>query len=182
MAEAGLTIAIFGAFNTALQYFEYAYLAKNFDRDSETAQLKLDIAKLQLSRWGRSVGLDSVDETRPSLPPAISALPDECRTAEQLLMHINDLFKEVENKSAKLSPQQQSTSAYDPAADLDPSTASLHDRLNKLSLRNLKTKSILRRTKWTLYSEKHVRRLVEDITDEVNGLVKLFPATEPGQA
>jgi hypothetical protein len=66
MAEAaGLVFAVLGAFNDAVQCFEYIQLARNFDRDFQTATLKLAISKLRLSRWGQSVGLDQVTEGAP---------------------------------------------------------------------------------------------------------------------
>jgi hypothetical protein len=51
MAEAvGLAFAILGAFNGAIQCFEYVQVARNFDQNFQTATLKLDIPKLRLSR------------------------------------------------------------------------------------------------------------------------------------
>lgn len=60
-------------------------------------------------------------------------------------------------------------------------TASLHDKLSKLSLRNFKPKRAVIRTKWAIHSEKHTRRLIEDISDRVKDLVELFPAAQSAQ-
>lgn len=183
MAEAGLILAVFGAFNNAIQCFNYVHLAKTFNRDAQTTQLKLDVAKLRLSRWGRSVGLDEVDETRPSLPPGISPSADEFERAKQLLEHIYGLFEDADKQSQRLMSKSDSAtiSSGTPSTELDHPTASLHDKLSKLSLQNFKPRRALARAKWAIHSEKHVRRLIEDITDGVKDLVELFPAGQTVQ-
>jgi len=51
MAEAvGLAFGVLGAFTDAIRCFEYIQLARNFDQDYQTAILKLDVARLRLSR------------------------------------------------------------------------------------------------------------------------------------
>ena len=61
MAEtAGLVVgvvALAGLFNTTVECFEFVQLGRNFGKDFQTSQLKLDNARLRLSRWGKSLGL-----------------------------------------------------------------------------------------------------------------------------
>ncbi|KAL9624203.1 MAG: hypothetical protein Q9160_001450 [Pyrenula sp. 1 TL-2023] len=183
MAEAGLVLATFGAFNNAIQCFNYVHLAKTFDRDTQTTQLKLDVAKLRLSRWGRSVGLDEVNETRPSLPPGLSSSANELERAKKLLEHIYRLFEDAETQSRKLlaNDDRVMTGSGTPSTELVQPTASLHDKLNKLSLRNFKPKHAWARAKWALHSEQHVRKLIVDVTEAVKDLVELFPAGQTVQ-
>lgn len=180
---ASFALSVVGAFNNAIQCFEYVYLAKNFDQDSKNSQLKLDIAKLKLSRWGHSVGLNDVDETTISaLPLDIASSPEECEKAKQLLDNISTLFEKAESKSGGPSPKATTTTANDPpSAELDPSATSLHKRLSKLSLQNFTRIRVIKRTRWALFTERHARKLVEDITEQINGLVELFPAAQPVQ-
>ncbi|OCK96967.1 uncharacterized protein K441DRAFT_549827 [Cenococcum geophilum 1.58] len=60
MEPAGLTAGILGLaglFNNAVDCFEYVQLGREFGRDYQTNLLKLDDARLRLSRWGQSMGL-----------------------------------------------------------------------------------------------------------------------------
>lgn len=178
MAEtAGLALAVFSAFNDAIQCFDYIYLARNFDRDSQSALLKFDIAKLRLSRWGRSVGLDPMDGKSPEIS-GISASPKECEKAKERLAHISRLFDEAENKSAQWKKDRGDPVAADFDGVLDPATRSLHKRLVNLASKNFQPRSLLQEAKWGLHSEKHVRRLVEDIKETLDGLLELFPAAQ----
>jgi hypothetical protein len=50
MAETALAvIGLLGLFSTAVACFEYVRLAKTFERDFATSQLKLDDARIRLS-------------------------------------------------------------------------------------------------------------------------------------
>ena len=62
MAEAaGLVVgvvALAGLFNNTVECFEFVQLARTFGKNFQTSQLKLDNARLRLSRWGESLHLD----------------------------------------------------------------------------------------------------------------------------
>lgn len=66
MAEtAGLVVgvvALASLFNTTVECFEFVQLGRSFGKDFQTSQLKLDSARLRLSRWGKS--LDLVEDVR----------------------------------------------------------------------------------------------------------------------
>ena len=183
MAEAaGLAFGVLGAFTDAVQCFEYIQLARDFDQDYQTAILKLDVARLRLSRWGASVGLDRVEHGTQTLPDA-AGTPAEHEKATDLLKQIVELFKVAESQSAKLKPSADvaNSSPYDPRRDLDQATASLHQKLEKLSLKRFKPSTLLQKTKWALYKGKYLGRLIEDSTDLIDGLVSLFPTAQPEQ-
>lgn len=179
MAEsAGLVFGVLGAFNDAVQCFEYIQLARNFDRDFQTATMKLDIAKLRLSRWGRSVGLDQVAGGVQSLPSMLAS-PQDLKKAEGNIKQITELFEEAKRKSAKLQPNMNIGTYED--KDLDEATTSLHRKLQQLSLKRYKPSRVLKAMKWALYYEKQLNRLLEDIRELVDGLIELFPAAEPAR-
>lgn len=179
MAEAiELAFAILGAFNDAVQCFEYVQVARNFDQDFQTATLKLDISRLRLSRWGQSVGMDRVEKNMHLLPTVAGSLEDH-QKAKELLDQIVELFDDAERKSAKMKPPAREATAYDIGCDLEEAAASLHKKLEILSLRRFKPATMLKRVKWALYKEKHLNRLIQDATELVNGLIELFPAARP---
>ena len=183
MAEAaGLAFAILGAFHNAMQCFDYIQLAGDFDQDYQTATLKLDVARLRLSRWGVSVGLDRVDQTTETLPGAAGSL-SEHEKAKNLLEQIVYLFNHAESQSATLkSPKdERNTGAYDATQDLDQAAASLHQKLERLSLKRFKPSNVLKKAKWALYKEKYLNRLIQDTTELIDGLIDLFPAAQPEQ-
>jgi len=51
-------VALAGLFNNTVECFEFVQLSRTFRRDFQTSQLKLDSARLCLSRWGKSLDLD----------------------------------------------------------------------------------------------------------------------------
>ena len=183
MAEAaGLAFGVFGAFTDAVQCFEYVQLARNFDKDYQTAVLKLDVAQLRLSRWGVSVGMDHVDQSTKMLP-GVEGTAAEHEKAQELLENIVSLFDDAAQKSSKLKTSNVNTDDDDSTTtkELDLATSSLHRKLKQLSLKRFKPSNVTNKVKWALYKEKALRRLIEDITGEVNDLVSLFPAVLPEQ-
>ena len=63
-------IALAGLFNNAVDCFEYVQLGRRFGADFQTSLLKLDNARLRLSRWGQAVGLSGDLGNVQSLPEA----------------------------------------------------------------------------------------------------------------
>ena len=51
-------VALAGLFNTTVECFEFVRLGRTFGKSFQTSQLKLDNARLRLSRWGKSLSLD----------------------------------------------------------------------------------------------------------------------------
>ena len=84
MEPVGLGIGIAGlagAFTACLDCFEYIQLGRQVGQDYGKCLLKLDTAKLRISRWGVAVGLGA----EPHLKPQISASDEEIRLARSLL-------------------------------------------------------------------------------------------------
>ncbi|KAK4936631.1 hypothetical protein LTR10_022554 [Elasticomyces elasticus] len=100
--------------------------------------------------------------------------------AKELLDDIADLFEIAERTSSKLKPPAKETDVHTPG-DLDETWASLHKKLVTLSQKWFKPRKMLEKVKWALYKEKHLNKLIQDITELVNGLVELFPAARPEQ-
>jgi Prion-inhibition and propagation/SesB domain on fungal death-pathway protein len=177
MAEAaGLAFAVLGAFNDAVQCFEYIQLARSFDRDFQTATLKLAISRLRLSRWGQSVGLDQVTESDQSLV-GIFTSPQDLEKAEEMLRHIFHLSEEARTMSAKLQSTNTNPATYE-AKDFDEATTSLEQKLSRLSMKRFKPSHVLNATKWALHQDRYLNRLIDDTKDLVDGLVELFPAAQ----
>ncbi|KIX06843.1 uncharacterized protein Z518_04819 [Rhinocladiella mackenziei CBS 650.93] len=97
------------------------------------------------------MGLDRVAESTQILPGVVGS-QDDHEKAKELLDQIVELFEDAERTSVKLKPTRKDSNVCDTANDLDEATASLHKKLEMLSLRRV-----------------------------VNGLVELFPAARQEQ-
>lgn len=183
MEPASLTIgivALAGLFNSALECFDYIQLGKCFERNFETCLLRLDNAKLRLSRWGQSVHINDT-----SVAPALVDA-ETISAAERTLQHILLLFEDAEKTSMRFRDSNSARNdpstlvVHDWSDALDGRASSLHRAMNDLSLSRRKKTGLRQRVKWALYEEKTLRRLIEDICGHVTDLETLFPST--GQA
>lgn len=188
MAEAaGLAVgvvALAGLFNNAVECFELVQIGRTFGKSFQTSQLKLDNARLRLSRWGKSLGLDEHVRDTVSLQGCFES-EATIKHAESLLGQIVELFADAEGISNKYKsragPQDDSFAVYNPQTDLDSAMAKLHEKMRQLAIERQNRSGIRQKAKWALYREKQFRRLMEDITELVDGLVELFPAAQQSQ-
>jgi Prion-inhibition and propagation len=187
MEPAGLTVgvvALAGLFNNAVDCFEYIQLGRNFGKDFQTSLLKLDNARLRLSRWGEAARLNGDVADVQSLE--LTALsPEDIPKAEGLLGHILDLFTDAEKVSGNFKSQavtgDSGLMVLDVHADLDAAHRTLHDQMRGLSIRRQNKTSLQQKAKWALYEKKHLERLISDVIELVNDLVETFPAIQQAQ-
>ncbi|KAL9626667.1 MAG: hypothetical protein Q9164_007826, partial [Protoblastenia rupestris] len=184
MADAaGLTVGIAGLFSNAVQCFEYIQLGRDFGKNFQTSQLKLDNARLRLSRWGSSLGLSGNLQGAQLVEERFDS--QQIERAKALLGQILELFADAEGVSDKYKSRTKANDSrlttYNLQTDLDPATADLHNKMRQLSIERQNQASLRQKAKWALYEEKHFRRLIEDITGLINGLVELFPACQEVQ-
>lgn len=187
MEPAGLTVGVFalaGLFNNAVDCFEYVQLGRNLGKDFQTSLLKLDNARLRLSRWGEAVRLSSEVAEVQSLES--TALPAEyVPAAERLLGQILELFADAEGVSAKFKSRavvgDSSLMILDTQTDLDPVHRTLHEKMRDLSIRRQNKTPLRQKVKWALHEKKHFERMIEDIIELVNALVETFPAVRQTQ-
>lgn len=188
MAEfAGLAIGVIslaGLFNNAVDCFEFVQLGRAFGKIFQTSQLKLDNARLRLSRWGASLELNNDTQETRSLHEVFGSHQD-IKQAEALLGQILELFADAEGVSKRFKSRTNvgdgSLATYDPQTDLEPPLAVLHEKMRQLSIERQNQANVRQKAKWALYEEKNFRRLIEDVTERVNALVELFPASEAHQ-
>lgn len=155
-------------------------MGANFGQSFQTSLLKLDVVRLRLTRWGKSVGLAKVDDGVK--PLQITNLPTEDREQVQdLLAQILELFEEAEGASKRLRRRNPTVPVLDPAEELDSVSASLHQKMEDLAKKR-QGKSELEQDQLTImYEEKNFIRLIEDISELVSGLVDLFPGIQEEQ-
>jgi hypothetical protein len=188
MAEAaGLVVGVVSLaslLNNTLDCFEYVQLGRSFGKHYTTSQLRLDNARLRLSRWGKSIGLNEDPQDSTSLARHFDS-EATIKHAEALLGQTLDLFAEAEGVSKKYKsraqPDDGSLFVCNPQTDLDPCPAELHQKMRQLSLDRQNSSGLRQKVKWALYQEKQFRRLIEDIMELVDNLVMLFPNSQQYQ-
>ena len=187
MEPAGLAVgvvALAGLFNNAVDCFEYVQLGKSLGKDFQTSTLKLDVARLRLSRWGEALGL-SGDVTDVSSLGTTRLSAEDVPKAESLLGQILALFADAEEMSGKYKSRaaagDASLAVLDVQAEMDTLHRSLHEKMRGLSIRRQNKTPLRQKAKWALYEKKQYDRLVADVIELVNALVEMFPALRPEQ-
>ncbi|KAL5610634.1 hypothetical protein FOBRF1_006751 [Fusarium oxysporum] len=175
MAEIFGTVAgalsVAALFNNCVDCFEYIQLGRHFGRDFERSQLKLDIAKTRLSRWGEAVAIHED-------PRFATNAPDDRdgRQAKAILEEIGLLFQTVQ----KSSKRYEINSSEDDLAclednDMQPVVRRLHSRLGLVARQRQKQTGLLKKAVWALHDNRNFDKLVEQVTGFVDDLEKLFP-------
>ncbi|THV95497.1 hypothetical protein D6D27_03201 [Aureobasidium pullulans] len=168
-------VALAGLFNNVVDTYGYVRLGKQYARDFETSQAKLDLSRLQLSRWGEALGLASITKTT-QLPTALGS-SDNIATAENALGNIFNLLDDAHH----LSKRYEQRESGDTVATLNPDDSELHRRVQRIVTQRQRNTGLLKKAAWALYRKNDLENLVEDITDLTAQLVNLFPATKQRQ-
>ena len=180
-------LALAGLFNDVIDCFEYVQLGRNCGKDFQTCLLKLDDARLRLSRWGESAGLGGDLSNTQALQRTLGS-EHNIEQATSRLKQIFQLFNEAERVSnqfkARAKAANTSSAVYE-ASDLEPIATGFDQWMYTLvSKRQTKCQNhipLRKKSKWAFYEEKHLQKLIIDVTDLVGGLTELFPATEASQ-
>ncbi|CVK99138.1 uncharacterized protein FPRN_03771 [Fusarium proliferatum] len=177
MAEtAGLVLGVVGlasSFDTIIKYLEYAHVGKTFDTDFQDSVLKLDNARLQLSRWGAAVKLSYVDENTVSMDAVHMAESDIPKVKKRL-----DWILAAVRKCEEASKKIDKDGDFDPLPSLQPMARPLHIKISEVVKSRRNKLSKLELAKWAIYDKGHFQTLINSITEHTDALVKLFPANE----
>ncbi|EOA91947.1 uncharacterized protein SETTUDRAFT_162498 [Exserohilum turcica Et28A] len=187
MEPAGLAVGILGlagVFSNAVDCFEYVQLGRNFSTNFQTSLLKLDNARLRLSRWGEALGVNGNYGAIQTLQQ--TTFPEEdVKRADELLGQILHLFDEAQKASEQYKRKNKSDGSslavLDVQAEMDSAGQSLHEKMRSLCIKRQKKTSLKQKAKWVLYEEKYLNRLVEDIVSLVDDLTELFPTVQQEQ-
>ncbi|RYN60974.1 hypothetical protein AA0114_g851 [Alternaria tenuissima] len=187
MEPAGLAVgivALAGLFNNAVDCFEYVQLGSAFGTDFQVSLLRLDILRLRLSRWGKSVGLYG-DLSNAHAIRLATGPPEDIEKAGNVLGQVMDLFAKMESKSKKYQSRTGETdgdlTVLDVATNLEASAQSLHEKMRAMSIKRQNSTPLRPKVQWALYEKKRFKELLEHVTDLVNGLVECFPASREEQ-
>ncbi|KAK1242708.1 hypothetical protein MKX08_005520 [Trichoderma sp. CBMAI-0020] len=172
-------LSVAALFNNCVDTFEYIQLGRHFGQDYERCQLKLDVAKTRLGRWGEAVGVNR-DERFTSAAPTDEAV----EAALGILGDIEYCFKSAREKSLRYAKRAGSQElAVCDKTDMSPLFQRLHNRCAEIARRRQKSVGILKKSAWALYDGKSLDKTISQILSWVDELEKLFPnemtATSP---
>ena len=168
IAAAALSVA--GLFNNAIDLFERVQSGRNYETDYETCQLRLQIARLRLSRWGAAVNIEN-DARFAVLDPR----DDAVRTTKHILEQLVSLFSVSYMQSGLCSPVEESGPTSPRVITDETEKLRSLNAAQTLYRRYRKKPSLSRRISWSLYKQKHFSRLLDDIQELLQGLETAFP-------
>jgi type IV secretory pathway VirJ component len=154
-------------------------VGRNFGKDYQRSLLKLDIAKLRLSRWA-----DTGDDAHNQYQFPVGT-PVEAQKVEEILEEIVACFADAERVSQRFKTKSNNSTklqAYDADTDLEPSLRTIHDKMRDLALMRQRRSSVCQKTTWALYERKYFDRVINGVAQLVEGLIQLFPATQQRQS
>nr|2WVO_A Chain A, SMALL S PROTEIN [Podospora anserina]2WVO_B Chain B, SMALL S PROTEIN [Podospora anserina] len=164
-------LGVAGLFNNCVACFEYVQLGRHFGRDYERCQLRLDIAKVRLSRWGEAVQINDDPRFHSSAP-----IDKSVQLAKSIVEEILLLFESAQKTSKRyeLVADQQDLVVFEDK-DMKPIGRALHRRLKDLVSRRQKQTSLAKKTAWALYDGKSLEKIVDQVAGFVDELEKAFP-------
>ncbi|WQF77078.1 Putative het-s prion-forming domain, prion-inhibition and propagation, HeLo [Colletotrichum destructivum] len=164
-------LSVAALFNNCVDCFEYIQLGRRFGRDYQRCQLKLDVARTRLSRWGEAVDV-SKDATFSTNTP----VEQPVQLAQSILEEIMDLFQAA-NKTSRRYEKTAKPEELDlyTEKDLTLVFGRLHDRLKGVAHRRQNDIGLAKKTAWALYDGREFERTIDRITGFVDDLEKLFP-------
>jgi hypothetical protein len=164
-------LSVAALFNNCVNCFEYIQLGRDFGRDYERCQLKLDIAKTRLSRWGQGVAINEDARFSTHEPQDVSS-----QQVQAILEEIEQLFRSVRKSSKRyeIGVNQEDLTRFR-IEDMQPVTRKLHNRLDAIVSQRQKRTSLYKKAAWALYDGKNFDKLVGHVTGFVDDLEKLVP-------
>ncbi|KAI0857354.1 prion-inhibition and propagation-domain-containing protein [Xylaria cubensis] len=164
-------LSVAALFNNCVTTFEYIQLGRHFGTDYKRYQLKLDIAKTRLSRWGEAIDINNDPRFTIDKPQDKSS-----RQAQAIMEEIDLLFRTLQKSSERYAidalPEDLRLLQIE---DMPPVAKNLHKRLDEIVKRRTKKISIVKKASWALYDGKNFDKLVGEVTGLVDSLEKLFP-------
>lgn len=164
-------LSVAALFNNCVDCFEFVQLGRHFGRDYERCQLRLDIAKTRLGRWGEAVKINE-DPRFHAGSPTDKSVELTQSILEQIMLHFESAQKT--SKQYELKTDQQELVLFKDK-DMEPVSRALHSRLKDLAHRRQKHTSLVRKTAWALYDGKNLEKMVDQITGFIDELDTVFP-------
>ncbi|KAK3686095.1 heterokaryon incompatibility protein s [Podospora appendiculata] len=164
-------LSVASLFNNCVDCFEFVQLGRSFGRDYERCQLRLDIARARLGRWGEAVTINNDPQFSASSPTDKSV-----QLTQSILEEIALLFGSARKTSKRyeLRTDQQGLVLFEDK-DMEPTGRALHNKLRNFARSRQERTSLVRKTAWALYDGKALEKVIDQIAGLVDELEKAFP-------
>ncbi|CEJ87164.1 hypothetical protein VHEMI04324 [[Torrubiella] hemipterigena] len=167
-------VSLAALFNNCVDSFEYIQLARHFGDEFGRCQLKIDILKLRLSRWGEAASIN--EGTR---------YPPDDKLAQQIrsiLEEIGFLYQAIQKscKRYEINATEEQLQLYTDS-DLGPVVRSVHTKLGEITQRRQKKTSLAKKARWALYDGKQLERLIDQAKEFLEDLEALVPVESQRQ-
>ncbi|RGP77357.1 hypothetical protein FLONG3_4495 [Fusarium longipes] len=165
-------ISIAALFNNCIDCFDYIQFAKNFGDDFSRYQLRLDVAKCRLSRWGAAIDINNDSRFHSEM------LADATmELAKNILGEIMTRFGAAHRTSLRYTETcKERSTAVCTEADLETVSLRLHHRFRTLALQRQGRVSLTKKAYWAIYDKGYIERVIRDIFHFLNELENVFPA------
>jgi hypothetical protein len=167
-------LSVVGLFKNCVEYFEYIRLGQSFGDDYERYQLRLDIAKLRLERWGTAIGINEDPRFR-SLRPART--DKEVRLIRSLLRELKHVFEDIQNSEQRYQIKGSENQGL-------PRDLNTGDGIRKLRrpghLRQWQS-GFFKKTAWALYDKKRFEDMLTDMNRLLDDMETLLTQPVTGQ-
>lgn len=177
-------IGLTSVFSTCVECFDYIQLGRSFGGDYGKCVLRLDAAKVRLSRWGESLGIAAHSQGVTGV--VISSR--DFGIAQNLLQQIIDTFEDTEKISQRYERYTKmqghmgdNLAVFTEQTDLNERDSRLHTHLRAIARQRQDSTSLLNKARWALYEKRKFDQLIAEITEFVDKLVALFPTIEATQ-
>ena len=176
MAEnlAGLVISGVGLValvSTVAACFESIEIGRGFGRQYDHHALQLDLAKLALQRWCRSVDISDAGPDANLMDRLALASEHETELVRKLLENIQLAFEDAEKTAKRYTPPTPANQASD---SQDIELAVLDDRVRKAFWKRQGGVSVTNKVRWVLHDAKASQILVDRVSQNVKSLVDMF--------
>ncbi|KAH7027327.1 prion-inhibition and propagation-domain-containing protein [Microdochium trichocladiopsis] len=165
-------MSVAALFNNAVDTLGYIKLGRHFARDFERCQLKLDIARTRLARWGNAVDITGTPRYNLVMPQ-----DDEsqrvCTILEAIMLLFQDAQKVSERYALSKLTDGSNLEYCDPATSLTETGRRTHERLLARIATLQKGTSFAKKAAWALYDAKDFDRLIVEIAELIGSLEKL---------
>ncbi|XMA14942.1 hypothetical protein WAI453_007733 [Rhynchosporium graminicola] len=170
VAAGALSVA--SLFNNCVDCFDYIQLGRHFGTDFERCQLKLDILKTRLGRWGQATVLNDNPSFATNLPNEKAA-----QQVQAILEEIALLFRSTQQscKRYKISAKPEDLVCLE-QKDMPLVLHGLHGKLGDVARRRQGRTSLLKKMSWALYDAKNFDKLIKEMVNLVEDLEQLYPS------
>ncbi|GLA81200.1 hypothetical protein AtubIFM56815_004842 [Aspergillus tubingensis] len=162
------------SFSQALRFLEPLHIGNSLDKEARTSLLELDVVKLRLTRWGRSVGLTDLNDAGAA--HEINLAREDIPEVQDLLIEVLELIRDADKLSDCFKNKNPAARNMDPSQQLAITFALVHQQVNELIEGQEGGPIVNQDDALAIYQMKDFSRLIQDIGGLVDDLIQLFPA------